>query len=248
MDSPTNKTPQRPGAGFEATRWTIVMRARGDSPEAQAALGDLCEAYWDPVYRFLRGEGRDEDSSRELTQAFFARLLARGGIGQVDPEKGRFRSYLLGALKHFLLENRRNQGRVKRGGGATIESLDEGGTETSPGIQIADPASALSTKRFDREWAYTVLERSLKAVQARFDEAGKAPQFAILKPWLTGERENLSQAEAARALGLSAGAVKVAIHRLRSDFHSAVEAEVAQTLPCPDDLADELRYLVEVLR
>jgi RNA polymerase sigma-70 factor (ECF subfamily) len=223
------------------------MRARGDSPESRAALGDLCEAYWNPVYQFLRGEGRDEDASRELTQAFFARLLARGGIGQVDREKGRFRSYLLGALKHFLLESRRNEGRLKRGGGAGIESLDEGGTETSPGIQIADPAGAPSTRRFDREWAYTVVERSLQAVQTRFDQAGKADQFAVLKPWLTGETEDLSQADAARALGLSTGAVKVAIHRLRRDFRNAVEAEIAQTLPCHDDLADELRYLVEVL-
>lgn len=247
MDSLPNETPQHPGSGFEATRWTVVLRARGDSPESRTALGDLCEAYWNPVYQFLRSEGRDEDASRELTQAFFARLLARGGIGHVNPEKGRFRSYLLGALKHFLLERRRNEGRLKRGGGTGIESLDEGGTETSPGVRVADPSGAPSTKHFDREWAYTVVERSLQAVQRRFDQAGKSEQFAILKPWLTGETEDLSQADAARALDMSTGAVKVAIHRLRSDFRSAVEAEIAQTLPSPDDLAGEIRYLVEVL-
>ena len=116
---------------FFTTRWTMVMRARGDAPEARAALGELCEAYWMPVFRFLRREGRSEDESRELAQEFSARLLAGGGIGNVDPEKGRFRSYLLGALKHFLAERRRNEGRQKRGGGAVVESIDSGGTRSS---------------------------------------------------------------------------------------------------------------------
>jgi RNA polymerase sigma-70 factor (ECF subfamily) len=233
---------------FEATRWTVVLRARGDSPEAQAALGDLCEAYWDPVYFFLRREGRGDDESRELTQAFFARLLDRGGIGQVDPGKGRFRSYVLGALKHFLAEGRRNQGRLRRGGGATIESLDVVGSGTNPGPQIADPAPVMPEKHFDREWALTIIDRSLQAVQAGFVRSGKADRFEVLKPWLTmDDTAHPTQAEAAEALGLTLGAVKVAIHRLRRDFRSAVEAEIAQTVPHAGDVTEELQYLIEVL-
>jgi RNA polymerase sigma-70 factor (ECF subfamily) len=238
---------QSPRPGFQPTRWTIVSRARGDSPESKEALSDLCDAYWKPVFEFLRCEGRHEDESRELTQAFFARLLGGGGISTADPTKGRFRSYLLGSLKHFLAEKKRNEGRQKRGGKVRVDSLDEGGTDTSPGVQIADPEDTLAAKHFDREWAHTVMARSLTAVQARFEASGKEQHFNILKPWLVGETENLSQAEAAEALGLTLGAVKVAIHRLRGDFRKAVETEISHTLPRTGDLADEMRYLIEVL-
>ncbi len=225
----------------------MVMGARGDSPEARAALSDLCAAYWQPVYHFLRREGRNEDDSRELAQAFFARLLERGGVDQADPAKGRFRSYLLGALKHFLIEQRRNEGRQKRGGGVTIESIESAGTDTSPGLQIAAPAAAVPDACFDREWALAVMDRSLQTVQANFAKAGKGKQFDILKPWLIGETENLSQSAAAAALGTTIGAVKVMIHRLRKDFRDATHAEIAQTVPRTEDIADEIRYLIEVL-
>ena len=117
----------------------MVMSARGDAPEARAALGELCEAYWMPVFRFLRREGRSEDGSRELAQEFFTRILSVGGIDGVDPAKGRFRSYLLGALKHFLADRKRSERRQRRGGGARVESIDAGGTDTSPGMQLPDP-------------------------------------------------------------------------------------------------------------
>jgi DNA-directed RNA polymerase specialized sigma24 family protein len=234
-------------ASFAATRWTIVLRARGDSPEARAALSDLCAAYWKPVFHFLRREGRLEDDSRELAQAFFLRLLERGGLDQVDPAKGHFRSYLLGALKHFLAEQRRNQGRQKRGGGAIIESIDAAGSDTSPGIQIADASASVPDAWFDREWALAVMERGIQRVQADFEHAGKAKSFDVLKPWLIGDTENLSQSDAAAALGTTVGAVKVMVHRLRKDFRTAIEAEIAQTVPRAEDTADEIRYLIEVL-
>lgn len=240
--SPSRRTPV-----FVTTRWTLVLRSHGDTPESRAALGELCEAYWMPVFRFLCREGRDEDASRELAQEFFARLLARGGIGNVDPAKGRFRSYLLGALKHFLAEQKRNEGREKRGGGVILESIESGGSDTSPGLQIADASSAIPAKHFDREWALAVMDRSLQFVQADFEKAGKGRQFEVLKPWLIGDTENLSQADAAVALGATTGAVKVMIHRLRNDFRDAVQAEIAQTVPRAEDIAGELRYLIEVL-
>jgi RNA polymerase sigma-70 factor (ECF subfamily) len=234
-------------ATFRSTRWTLVLRSRGDAPEARTALGELCEVYWAPVFRFLRSEGRTEDDSRELAQEFFARLLTRGGFDGADPAKGRFRSYLLGALKHFLAERRRNEGREKRGGGAVVESLDASTHDTAPGLQIADASAAMDDRHFDREWAFVVMDLSLKAVQADFEKTGKATQFEALKPWLVGDTEALSQADAAAQLGVSTGAVKVMIHRLRKDFRAAVEAEIAQTVPATGDIGEELRYLIEVL-
>jgi RNA polymerase sigma-70 factor (ECF subfamily) len=232
---------------FHSTRWTLVLRSRGDAPESRTALGELCEMYWAPVFRFLRSEGRTEDDSRELAQEFFARLLTRGGFVGADPAKGRFRSYLLGALKHFLAERRRNEAREKRGGGAVAEPLDATGSDTAAGLQIADASAALNDKHFDREWAFAVMDRSLKAVQADFEQGGKAAQFEALKPWLVGDTDQLSQADAASRLGTSTGAVKVMIHRLRKAFRAAVEAEIAQTVPASWDIEEELRYLIEVL-
>lgn len=234
-------------SAFHATRWTLVMQAQGDTHESRTALSELCAAYWNPVVHFLRREGRNDDDSRELAQEFFARLLARGSIGEADRTKGRFRSYLLGALKHFLSDRRRNEGREKRGGDVVHESLDAPASEDSPGLQIADPSAEFPDKQFDREWAHAIMARSLSVVQTAFEKAGKGAQFELLKPWLVGDTDNLSQADAAAKLGVSTGAIKVTIHRLRKDFRSAVEAEIAQTVPSDDDVEGELRYLVEVL-
>ncbi len=234
-------------SNFTATRWTLVIKAQGDSPESRLALSELCAAYWNPVFLFLRREGRSDDLSRDLTQEFFARILARGGIGNPDPAKGRFRSYLLGALKHFLADQRRLASRLKRAGDAVTDSLDAPPTDGSPPPQIPDPSAAFADKWFDREWALAIMDRSLSAVQSSFEQAGKGPQFEALKPWLVGDSENLSQSDAAASLGITTGAVKVAIHRLRKAFRSAVETEIAQTVPSSDDVASELAYLIEVL-
>jgi RNA polymerase sigma-70 factor (ECF subfamily) len=233
---------------FHTTRWTMVMRAKGEAPEARAALGDLCEAYWTPVYRFLRREGRDDDQSRELTQEFFLRLLSGSTLEKADPGKGRFRSYLLGALKHFLADHRRAEGRQKRGGHAVIESIESSGSETSAGLSIPDPAAEASDAYFDRHWALAVMERGLDAVRDSFAQAGKAAHFEALKPWLIGDVESLSQADAAAALGISTGAVKVAIHRMRQKFGEAIRQEIAETVETEEEIAGELRYLIEALR
>ena len=227
---------------FAATRWTLVQRAQGQSAEARAALSELCEAYYQPVLRFLRREGRDEDAARELTQEFFARVLVRGGFGKADPERGRFRSYLLGALKHFLADQRKHDQRVKRGGGVAPESLE-----------AADPdsleASSLppSDTFFDRQWAMAVMARSLDAIEKEFASNGKVDQFATLKPWLMGAAPSMSQADAAGVLGLSEGAVKVAVHRLRKRFRDVVRGEISQTVHHPELVDDELRHLIESL-
>lgn len=233
---------------FHTTRWTLLMRAKGDAPEARAALGDLCEAYWMPIYRFLKREARDDDASRELTQEFFSRLLAGGTLEKADPQKGRFRSYLLGSLKHFLANQRRDASREKRGGGLVLESIDIGGSDTSPGLQVADPGAAADDAWFDRHWALAVMERGLERVRDSLAQSGKSEQFEVLRPWLMGEPEGMTQADAAGKLNISHAAAKVAIHRLRQKFGEAIRSEIAETVESEEEIAAELRYLIEALR
>ncbi len=234
-----------PHAVFATTRWTLVARAQGETPDARAALSDLCEAYWQPVFRFLLREGRGEDDARELTQDFFARLLRQPSIDSASPTSGRFRSYLLGALRHFLADRSDHARRLKRGGGVVPTSLDtepsEGGAAVTPTVPPADDTW------FDREWAFAVMEHALARLQEEFADERKAAQFALLKGWLAGDATPIPQAEAAEKLGLTEGAVKVAIHRLRRRFRDLLHAELADTLPDHADPAEELRYLVTVL-
>ncbi len=234
-------------APFAPTRWTLVLRARGQTTEARSALSELCEAYYQPVFRFLRREGRDDDAVRELAQEFFAGILQRGELGDADPARGRFRSYLLGAVKHFLADQRKHRLRGKRGGGAVPEPLDAPAAEDSPALQVADAGAQVPDTWFDRQWALTVMDRALRAVENEFKSAERMEQFDRLKPWLAGEAGNLSQAEAARQLGLTEGAVKVAIHRLRKRFRECIRAEIAHTVVEGTDVEGELRYFIEVL-
>src|SRR6185436_7773036 len=178
---------------FAATRWTLVLRARGETVEARAALSELCDAYYQPVVRFLRREGREEDAARELTQEFFARILARGGFDEADPERGRFRSYLLGALKHFLADQRKHEHRLKRGGGAVVESLDASDPDDEHSHpQFADPSVPAPEAIFDHEWALAVIARALGVLEQEFASAAKPDQFETLKPWLMGEAPSTS--------------------------------------------------------
>jgi RNA polymerase sigma-70 factor (ECF subfamily) len=228
------------------THWTRVLEARGDSPEAKAALGDLCAAYYAPVFAYVRFNTPDEESAKDLTQEFFARLLARHGVDRVDPERGRFRSYLLGAVKHFLSDLREHAGRLKRGAGQVPESL-EPGTDTSPGLELADQKTLQPDREFDRKWALALLDQALTALAREHQDAGTAVQFEALKPWLAGDTGNLSQADAARQLGMNEGAVKVAIHRLRRQFRQSVKAEIGRTLHDPAQIDNELACLLAAL-
>jgi RNA polymerase sigma-70 factor (ECF subfamily) len=244
----STSTPAISSGDFAPTRWTQVLQARGGSAEAQAALSDLCAAYWQPVFAFVRREGRDDETARDLTQEFFSRLLARHGLDTVEPGRGRFRSFLLGAVKHFLADQRDRDRAAKRGGGRAPVSIQaRGGTSTTIELQIADPSGPTPDTVFDRQWALTLVERSVSALAAEFTAAGKSEHFSTLKPWLLGELESVSQAQAGRQLGLTEGAVKVAIHRLRKRFRELIKAEITQTVGDHDLVQDELRYLLEVL-
>ncbi len=231
---------------FVTTRWTRVLQARGDSTEAKAALSDLCAAYYAPVFAFVRRSAPDEDSARDLTQEFFARLLARGGIATVDPQRGRFRSFLLGAVKHFLADMRAHDRRLKRGAGQAVESLDAG-TGTQPGLEAPDATAAAPDREFDHKWALTLLDRAFTVMAQEYKEAGKSGQFEALKPWLTGDGENVSQAEAARQLDMNEGAVKVAIHRLRRRFREVIKTEISQTVKDHAEIDLEMHDLLEAL-
>lgn len=231
-----------PESHFSATRWTLVARASGGDSTAQSALSELCAAYYTPVNVFLRAEGRTEDAARELAHEFFARVLKGGALSGAEAARGRFRSYLLGALKHFLCDHRDRANAEKRGGGVKPDPLDPG---THAGQPL--PSACDDDRIFDRQWALTLIARALEIVGGELRDAGKAAHFDALKPWLTGESAALSQADAAQQLGVSEGAVKVAIHRLRQRFRETVKAEIAQIVRDPAEVDEELRHLVAVL-
>jgi RNA polymerase sigma-70 factor (ECF subfamily) len=231
---------------FVTTQWTRVLATRGDSPEARQALSDLCAAYYTPVFVLIRRAAPSEEAARDLTQEFFARLLARAGLGQVDPERGRFRFFLLGAVKHFLADVHDEQSRLKRGGGRVPISLDAG-TDSSPGMEVADASLPSPDLEFDREWAVTLLARALERLGCEQAEAGKGEQFPALKPWLTGDKQDVSLADLAAKIGMSEGALRVALHRLRKRFRELVKEEIAGTVKDATHVREEMGYLLEVL-
>ena len=229
-------------SAFAPTRWTRVIEARGAAPEARAALSELCAAYYAPVVAFLRRERGDEDAARELAQEFFARLLAGGGVDGADRERGKFRSFLLGAVKHFLADMRDHSLREKRGAGMTHESLDAS-TDSAPGLEIADTNALPPDVLFDRQWALTVLDRAFTALESELSAEGKFTHLEVLKPWLIADADHGAQTTAAAQLGVSATAVRVIVHRLRQRYREAVRAELRQTLAPGGSVEEELRQL-----
>jgi RNA polymerase sigma factor (sigma-70 family) len=234
------------GFGFAATRWTLVERARGTSPEAQAAHRELCAAYYSPVVAFLKYETRGSDSARDWAHEFFAKLLQRDLLAQADPQRGRFRSYLLGAVKHFVQNKRREARREKRGNGQEILSIEEERNSRSP-VDAEDGNALPPDTLFDREWALAIIERALLLLQQESEAADQGGRFAVLKAWLGPAISPQSTSEAAAALGLSEGAFKVAVHRLRKRFRELVRSEVAETLEPTEDLEGEMHHLVDAL-
>ena len=229
-------------APFHTTRWTRVCLAKDDSEDGRTALADLCSAYYEPVVAYLRSVLRDADAARDMSHAFFAEVLAGGAIHTADPERGRFRFYLLGAVKHFVAHRREAEMRLRRGGGVQPLSLDAESPE-SPALHVAEDARLSPEAVFDRQWAITVLARAMEMLQAGCAEEKKSPLFDQLRPWLLGESGYGDQADAAAALGLSASAMKTAVHRMRHRFRQCVKAEIAGTLKDESAVEDEMRSL-----
>jgi hypothetical protein len=234
--------PEVPSVDFRTTRWTQVSRAKANSPEGNRALAELCNAYYEPVATFLRCELREADAARELAHDFFAHMLAGGAIARAEPERGRFRSYLLGAVKHFLSHHREAARRLKRGSGAEHLSLNETEACSVPDAGVLTPDAA-----FDRQWALTLVARALEALRRECVAEGRADFFEQVKPWLTGDAARGDQMAVAVGCNLNANALKVAVHRLKRRFRQVVKAEVAGTLNDPGLIEAEMRALFAAL-
>lgn len=233
-------------APFHTTRWTRVCLAKADSDDGRKALADLCDAYYEPVVAYLRSALRDADAAREMSHAFFAKMLAGGTIQTAEPERGRFRFYLLGAVKHFMAHQHEAETRLKRGGGIAPLSLDADAAE-SPALQVPAEARLSPEAVFDRQWAITMLERAMQALDTECQAQGKPGLVQQMRPWLLGKSGYGDQAAAAAAMGLSPQAMKAVIHRLRSRFRQQVKVEVAATLADSSTVEDEMRALFAAL-
>jgi RNA polymerase sigma-70 factor (ECF subfamily) len=228
---------------FAETQWSIIRAARGDSDRAASALEQLCRRYWYPLYAFVRRRGHTAEDAQDLTQGFFARLLEKDWLDQVDPSKGKFRSFLLASMKHFLANARDHAQAVKRGGGRTTLSLD---ADTAESRYANEPFDSLTPERiYDRRWALTLLEQVMASLREEYVLGGKQSLFEHLKPVLVAQAA--PYAEIGRDLKMSEGAVKVAAHRLRQRYREILRTQVAQTVASPEELEEELRDLLKAL-
>jgi RNA polymerase sigma factor (sigma-70 family) len=231
---------------FATTQWSMVAQAaRRSSPEAEGALASLCESYWYPLYAYVRRRGHKPEDAQDLTQEFFARLLEKDGLSKADRERGKFRTFLLAALDHFLANEWRKAGAQKRGGRQAVLSLD---FETGEFRYRLEPVDRWTPERiFQRRWALTLMERALDRLRAEYDDQGKGALYEALKPHLGGESPAAPYSVIAEQLGLSEGAVKTAAHRLRRRCRDLLQAEALQTVANREDAESELRELLAAL-
>jgi RNA polymerase sigma factor (sigma-70 family) len=232
------------GGVFPNTRWTVVLAARQPSPEAAVALETLCRAYWYPLYAYARRSGQSPEDAQDLTQEFFHQLLKKRWLDSADRQKGRLRSFLITALKHFMLNEWRRASAQRRGGGQQPVQIDTVFAES----RLAADASALAPdETFDRQWALTLLDLAVTRLRNEFAAGGKPGEFEALKDCLLAERGSLDYAAVAKKLDSTEGAARVAAHRLRKRFREIFREEIAQTLAEGEDLDAEMRHLAAAL-
>ncbi|MCI0738612.1 MAG: sigma-70 family RNA polymerase sigma factor [Gemmataceae bacterium] len=232
---------------FDTTHWSVVLAAgEAGSPRATEALSHLCQTYWYPLYAFVRRNGHDVEAARDLTQEFFARLLERDYLRNAAPHKGRFRTFLLVALKRFLVNEWHRGCTLKRGREQIFVPLDAATAEERYALEPADETTPETI--YEQRWAHALLDGVMGCLQQEAAANGKAEQFELLQPFLSGETGPLSQAEIGARLGLSQSAVKSAVHRLRERYRELLRREISRTLANTADVEDELRHLLEVLR
>ena len=250
VTSPTGVGPATPGQNggmaFATTHWSVVLTAQGESPAAQEALEKLCRTYWRPIYSFVRRQGIGPADAEDLTQGFFASLLEHRNLDAVRKEQGRLRSYLLGALKYFLADERRRGMAIKRGKGQRLIPLEEMRSDERIEMEPADPVTAELI--YERRWASTVLERVLNLLKDEYRRAGNAALFDSLKELLPGDPDAPSQKDIAAQLGMTENAVRQAFYRFRQHYQSLLREEIAHTVATPGDIEDELRHLIAVVR
>jgi len=242
----TSSSRHQTGA-FQATRWSVVLAAGAihAGTDSRRALEELIGAYWYPLYAFIRRQGGGAADAQDLTQAFFTRLLEKQDLAQVDRTKGRFRCFLLAAVKHFLINEWDKARALKRGGGGGVIELDALTAETRYALEPADEVTP--ERLFERRWALAVLDQVLARLAQEYQTRAQAALFEALKPALVADRSQTSYADIARTLGRSPGAVKVAVHRLRRRYRDLLRAEIAQTVSSPDQIDEEIGYLLSAL-
>ena len=235
-------------AAFPETRWSLVLRAQTSAVEderARLALDELCADYWYPLYAFARRREIPPAEAEDLTQGFFALLVSRSLLDKADRERGRLRSFLIGVFKLHIADETRREHRLRRGGGYALVSFDHAQAEEWFVAETADGAAP--EQLFDRDWAETVVDKAIRALEEECAQKGKGPLFARLREFLSWEHAEPEVAAAARDLGITEGALRVAVHRLRHNFRQQLQAQVAQTVTSPDELQAELDHLFRTL-
>lgn len=253
-ESPASPRPASPAPSasdgpraFPPTRWSLVLAAReGPTTEAADALEAVCRAYWYPLYAYARRCGNAPHDAQDLTQEFFRLLLEKRWLDQADRAKGRLRTFLITALKHYMTKEWRHRTAQKRGGGQACLPIDTAFAESRYAAAPGD-ASTAADELFDRQWALTLLQLALARLEAEYTRAGRADDFAVLKPFLAVSHAALDPRAAAAQLGITEGHARVAVHRLRKRFRELYREEIAQTLPDATDLDAELRHLATAL-
>jgi RNA polymerase sigma-70 factor (ECF subfamily) len=236
--------PPRPA--FVTTHWSLVVSAGStETTQARSALEKLCRAYWFPIYAFVRRQEHNPHDAQDLTQEFFARLLEKNQIAGADRNRGRFRSFLLASVKHFLANEWHKARAQKRGSGQVPIPIDASAAESKCGI---DPADTLTAEKiYERRWALTLLDQVLHRLRDEYTRDGKENLFEQLKPTLTEASRSVRYADIAAQLGASEGAVKVAVHRLRQRYREVLRDEIADTVASPGEVEDEIRNLFAAL-
>lgn len=242
--SPENDPSRQPA--FVTTHWSVVLAAaRSDTTRAGAALEKLCQTYWYPLYAYVRRRGHSPEDAQDLTQAFFTRLLERNWVGRADRQKGRFRSFLLSALNHFLADEWDKVRAQKRGGGLAPLPLEFDAAETRYRHEPVD--NVTPEHNYERRWALTLLDTVLRRLQLEYTQEGRGELFGALHPCLVGDRSSQPYAELANELGVAEGTVKSAVHRLRQRYRQLLRDEIAQTVAEPGEVDEELHHLFAVL-
>jgi RNA polymerase sigma factor (sigma-70 family) len=242
-----DSTPHAPRPVFVTTHWSLVLSARDrQSPQSAAALEKLCRAYWYPLYAYARRAGQSKENAEDLTQAFFAQLLEKKFLDSVQQERGRFRSFLLVALKRFMANEWERAHAQKRGGFQAQISLDTELAERKFQSEIAAPEMP-PDRAFERRWALTLLEQTMSRLRFEFESSGKISEFEQLKTFLTADKNEIPYAKIAEELGMSESTLRVAVHRLRKRYRELFREEIAHTLADGESVEEELRYLLSVM-
>ncbi len=233
-------------AAIPTTSWSLILRAaEGQDTHAQSALATLCQTYWFPLYAYLRRRGSSREEAEDLTQGFFSKLLEKNYLKDFAPSRGRFRSFILAALRHFVSNERDYSHAFRRGGGQPALSLDFLDAEHRLQIQPRDDQTPELI--FERDWALALLDRVVRRLREDSERAGRGPNFAAMKIFLTGEPAGHSYHDAAQTIGMSEGAFKVAVHRLRKRYRQVLQEEIAATVDSVDDVPAEIQFLFGVL-